>query len=205
MRDNQQSQNRGQRGNQRQKATKGTFRLGSAIIEGRIVKDGPVKRYSQQGTPWTEATLLVGLYDSRQKLERDTPAFIRVKAFKELADVLNDFQNKDRVHVAGLLLIDVWEGRDGNMRESYELHADAIDRKPFPKIGKLIADQDTTPAPEQHTDPGYDQSRVDEAADYRNEPPLDNEEQPAPDDDLGEPWRAATPEKTDLTEDDIPF
>ena len=108
-------------------------------------RDGPVKRYSQQGTPWTEATLLVGLYDSRQKLEREAPAFIRVKAFNELADVLNEFEKKDRVHVAGLLMIEVWQGRDGNVRESYELHADAIDRRPFPKLGKLIADQDTAP------------------------------------------------------------
>ena len=138
-------------------------------------------------------------------MERDTPAFIRVKAFNELADVLNEFQNKDRVHVAGLFLIDVWEGRDGNLRESYEMHADAIDRKPFPKIGKLIADQENPPAQDNQGGGGYDHSRVDEAADYRNETPLDEHAQPPADDGLGEPWRAAPPQQTDLTEDDVPF
>ena len=31
----------------------GTFRFGSTMIDGRIVKNEPIKRYSPQGTPWT--------------------------------------------------------------------------------------------------------------------------------------------------------
>ncbi len=66
-------------GGSRKTVTTGSFRFAQARLRGVVVRDGPVTRYSQAGTPWTECTLLVGLYDGRQKCERELPAFVRVK------------------------------------------------------------------------------------------------------------------------------
>ena len=187
-------------GGGRAKVATGTFRFGNAIIEGVIVREDPVKRYSQRGTPWTEATLLVGLYDSRKRAERERPAFIRVKAFNELADELYSLRKKDRLHVAGLLLLDVWEGRDGNIRESYEMHADAINRRAFPKLGEMIANHgagapaDAGQGTHYENEPGW---RGDDAAADASEPP--------PPDDLGEPWGADGGGAQASDASDIPF
>ena len=187
-------------GGGRAKVATGTFRLGSAIIEGVIVREDPVERYSQRGTPWTEATRLVGLYDSRKRAERERPAFIRVKAFNELTDELYNLRKKDRLHVAGLLLLDVWEGRDANVRESYEMHADAISRHPFPKLGEMIANHGAAPAADTRggthyeAEPGW---RGDDAGADAAEPP--------PPDDLGEPWGAESGGGQTSDASDIPF
>ena len=53
------------------------------MVTGIIVRDGPVKCFSQRGTPWTQATILVERYDGRQKKERERPAFVRLVAFNE--------------------------------------------------------------------------------------------------------------------------
>ena len=201
MRDN---NNQRTAGGGRAKTATGTFRLGSAIVHGLIVREDPVKRYSQRGTPWTEATLLIDLYDSRKRAERERPAFIRVKAFNELADELHNLRKKERLHVAGLLLLDVWEGRDGNVRESYELHADAISRQPFPKLGEMIANHGSEAAGDPHGGTRYEDEpgwRGDSPGNEAGGAPEAGD--PPPPDDLGEPWGAdggQTP-----SADDIPF
>ena len=128
----------GGRGGRPEKTGLGHFQIGHAIIAGKIVREGPVKRYSKRGTPWTTATLLVNLYDSRQKKERDKPAFIRVVAFHEHAETLVDFEKHQQVHAAGRLMINAYEDRDGNVREGYELQASQISRDPFPKLEDLL-------------------------------------------------------------------
>ena len=204
MRDNQQGQGCGQRGNQRQKATKGTFRLGSAIIEGRIVKDGPVKRYSQQGNA-VDGSDAPGRAVRRPAEDGARHAGIHPREGVQRAGRRPQRVPEQGPRARGGSAPDRRLGRARRQPESYEMHADAIDRKPFPKIGKLIADQENPPAQDNQGGGGYDHSRVDEAADYRNETPLDEHAQPPADDDLGEPWRAAPPQQTDLTEDDVPF
>ncbi len=92
--------------------TTGSFRFAQAHLRGVVVRDGPVTRHSQAGTPWTECTLLVGLYDGRQKCERERPAFVRVKAFGDHSALLDGLQKRDHVSVAGALAIDVWEDRE---------------------------------------------------------------------------------------------
>ncbi len=174
------------------KVQTGTFRFATgAFINGVIVREDPVKRYSRQGTPWTEATLLVDLYDGRQRAERERPAFVRVKAFGELADELAALRNRNRLHVAGPLLLDIWEGRDGNVRESWEIHADALSRQPFPRLDKLFADQ---------TRQRDGDARRDGPADYDDSQPFDEKPE-----DGGEPWAAESGTPRELTEDDIPF
>lgn len=123
---------------EREKVKKGRFRFVQAILEGIIVRDGPVTRYAQNGQQWTEATVLVDLYDSRQKAERERPAFVRLKAFDDLSNTLSQYEYKSRIHVAGHLLIEVWETRDGELRESYELLADAISNERFGTLAELF-------------------------------------------------------------------
>ena len=191
-----QQQGRGN-GRMREKVKTGDFRLGNAILEGIVVKDGPIKRFSQRGNPWTEATILVGLYDGRQKKERDRPAFVRVKAFNELADVLDGFARRDRLHVAGALMIQVYEDRDGNLREAYEMHADHLSRERLPRLDELLANaggarqgqdaRDEGGWNDEDDRDGYDQRSGDE-----------------PDDgSVGDPWPSSPPQE--LTEDDIPL
>ena len=132
---------------ERQKVTKGRFRFAQAIIEGIIVREGPVTRYTNDGRQWTEATLLVDLYDSRQKAERERPAFVRVKAFDGLSTALGQYAYKSWLHAAGRLMIEVWETRDGELRESYELLADAVSAERFGNLSELFGNTFTPPGP----------------------------------------------------------
>ena len=122
----------------RKSATTGSFRFAQAHLRGVVVRDGPERRVSPKGAEWMEMTILVGLYDGRQKRERERPAFVRVKAFGERADLLDGIEKRDHVSVAGALVLDVWTGRDGNTRESWELYADAVSREKFPDMAELI-------------------------------------------------------------------
>lgn len=188
-----QQQGRGN-GRMREKVRTGDFRFGSAILEGIIVKDGPIKRFSQRGNPWTEATILVGLYDGRQKKERDHPAFVRVKAFNELADVLDGFARRDRLHVGGALIIQVYEDREGNLRESYEMHADHLSRERLPRLDELLAN--AAGGGRGGDEGGWNQD--DDRGGYDQRP-----DERGGDEGVGDPWPSSPP--AELTEDDIPF
>ena len=181
-------------GGSRKTVTTGSFRFAQAHLRGVVVRDGPVTRYSQAGTPWTECTLLVGLYDGRQKCERERPAFVRVKAFGDRSALLDGLQKRDHVSVAGALAIDVWEDRDGRLRESYELYADAVSREAFPPMAELL--QQTPPADE----PGTEEPSVADAWNDATDPNAERRWEDAPAEDGG-----AQTDPKDLTEDDIPF
>ena len=174
-------------GGRPEKAQVGRFHFAHAMLNGIIVREGPVKRFSQRGTPWTTATLLVDLYDSRQKKERERPAFVRVIAFHELADKLGEFEKHQRVHAAGRLAMNMYEDRDGNVRESYELQAHTIEREALPKLEELLR----TPTEERGTPPASDTG-------------LDGSPEPPP---AGEsPWtRQEARGEPGSYEDDIPF
>jgi single-stranded DNA-binding protein len=176
-------------GNRKTAAT-GSFRFAQAHLRGVVVRDGPVTRHSQAGTPWTECTLLVGLYDGRQKCERERPAFVRVKAFGEHAGLFDGIGKREHVSVAGTLVLDVWTDRGGNTRESWELYADALSREAFPPMAELIRQDE--PAGE----PG-----VAEAMEDTTDPGAEVPWNDAGDDSHG----GSPPDPNDLTEDDIPF
>ncbi|MCY4636852.1 MAG: single-stranded DNA-binding protein [Acidobacteria bacterium] len=174
-------------GGGRKTATTGSFRFAQAHLRGVVVRDGPERKISPKGAEWMEMTILVGLYDGRQKCERERPAFVRVKAFGERAGLLDGIARRDHVSVAGALILDVWTDRDGNSRESWEMFADAVSREKFPDMAELIRQHQAAGEPgvadalEDATDPGAD----------------------VPWNDGGQGGAAADP--NDLTEDDIPF
>lgn len=176
------------RGN-RNTATTGNFRFAQAHIRGVVVRDGPERKVSPKGAEWMEMTILVGLYDGRQKCERERPAFVRVKAFGDNASLLDGIDKRDHVSVAGALFLDVWNDRGGNTRESWELLADAVSREKFPDMAELIR---------QHEAPG--EPGVTDALDDDADPGADV------------PWNAdggnegsLPSDPNDMTEDDIPF
>ena len=146
-------------GQRREKVTKERFRFATAIIEGIIVRERPTTRYANDGQAWTEASVLVDLYDPRQKAERERPAFVRVKAFGKLSDKLAAFDCKNRIHAAGRLLIEVWETGDGELRESYALLADDVSAQAFPTLEQLLGGA----APhQQHDEPAGSSVDVDD-------------------------------------------
>ena len=176
----------------RKTATTGSFRFAQAHLRGVVVRDGPERRVSGKGAEWMEMTILVGLYDGRQKCERERPAFVRVKAFGDNANLLDGIEKRDHVSVAGALVLDVWTDRDGNTRESWELYADAVSREKFPDMAELI--------------------RQNEAAGPAEEPSVADAWDDAADPGTDVPWNegggsegATPPNPNDLTEDDIPF
>ena len=171
----------------RKTATTGSFRFAQAHLRGVVVRDGPERKVSTKGAEWMEMTILVGLYDGRQKCERERPAFVRVKAFGERAGLLEGIGKRDHVSVAGALVLDVWTDRDGRTRESWELYADAVSREAFPPMGELLRQREAA-----------GESSVADAL----------EDAPHPGADV--PWNdgnegGAPPDPNDLTEDDIPF
>ena len=164
-----------------EKTTTGRFHFASAMMNGIIVRDGPVKRFSQRGTPWTQATILVNLFDNRQKKERERPAFVRVVAFNKQAEILAEFEKLQRVHVAGRLVIDMYQDRDGKVREGYELQADRVSRENFPKLETLLPAEAPGAEPEEDRDAGTQASGG------------------------GDPWPESGGQPASAYEDDIPF
>lgn len=175
------------RGN-RNTAITGNFRFAQAHMRGVVVRDGPERKTSPRGAEWMEMTILVGLYDSRQKCERERPAFVRVKALGDRTHLLEGIERRDHVSVAGALMLDVWTDRGGNTRESWELLADAVSREKFPDMAELIGRND------EPREPGATEA-LEDAADPGADVPWDT----------GGQEGAAPPEPNDLTEDDIPF
>jgi len=177
-------------GGKRKTATTGSFRFAQAHMRGVVVRDGPERKVSPKGAEWMEMTLLVGLYDGRQKCERERPAFARVKAFGERASLLDGIARRDHVSVAGALVLDVWTDRDGNTRESWELYADAVSREAFPPMGELIRQDEAA------GEPGVADA-LDDAADPGTNVPWN---------DGGDSNPGSLPANpNDMTEDDIPF
>lgn len=131
----------------RKTATTGSFRFAQAHLRGVVVRDGPERKGSPKGAEWMEMTILVGLYDGRQKCERERPAFVRVKAFGERSNLLDGIDKRDHVSVAGALVLDVWTDRNENTRESWELYADAVSREAFPPMAELIRQNEAAGEP----------------------------------------------------------
>ncbi|MDE2904810.1 MAG: single-stranded DNA-binding protein [Acidobacteriota bacterium] len=175
-------------GGNRKTATTGSFRFAQAHMRGVVVRDGPERRVSPKGAEWMEMTILVGLYDGRQKCERERPAFVRVKALGERAHLLDEIDKRDHVSVAGALMLDVWTDRDGNTRESWELLADAVSREKFPDMAELIRQNEAA------AEPGVNEV-IEDATDPGADVPWGN----------GGQENAAADGPADLTEDDIPF
>lgn len=124
------------------KVRTGDFRFCEAMMHGRVVRDGPERRSSESGDR-IEATILIGLWDSRQRAERDKPVFVRVKAFAnnnpEAFQALEACERLDRVSVAGNLFWNAWEDRDGNIRQELQLLADHVLREDrFPSLKTLL-------------------------------------------------------------------
>ena len=182
----------GRSGN-RKTATTGKFRFAQAHVRGVVVRDGPERRVSPKGAEWMEMTILVGLYDGAQKCERERPAFVRVKAFGERADLLDGIEKRDHVSVAGTLALDVWTGREGDTRESWEIYADAVSREKFPDMAELIRQHEAGA-------PGGEEPGVEDALDDAAEP-----ESEMPWTDGGGNEGGARADPNDLSEDDIPF
>ena len=179
-------------GGNRKTATTGSFRFAQAHLRSAVVRDGPERRVSPKGAEWMEMTILVGLYDGRQKCERERPAFVRVKAFGDNPNLLDGIGKRDHVSVAGALVLDVWTGRDGATRESWELYADAVSREKFPDMAELIRRNEAAAPAEE---PG-----VSDAWDDAADPGAD-----VPWNDGGGSEGGAAADPKDLTEDDIPF
>ena len=124
------------------KVRTGDFRFCEAMMHGRIVRNGPERRSSNSGDR-IEATILIGLWDSRQRAEREKPVFVRVKAFAnsspEAFQNLEACEKLDRVSVAGNLYWNAWEDRDGNIRQELQLLADHVLREDrFPNLKSLL-------------------------------------------------------------------
>ena len=145
------------------KVRTGDFRFCEAMMHGRVVRDGPERRSSESGDR-IEATILIGLWDSRQRAERDKPVFVRVKAFAnnnpEAFQALEACERLDRVSVAGNLFWNAWEDRDGNIRQELQLLADHVLREDrFPSLKSLLEpDEPGTGEEEAGTASGAEQS-----------------------------------------------
>ena len=145
------------------KVKTGNFRFCEAMINGRIVRDGPERKTSGNGDR-VEATLLVGLWDPRQRAERENPVFVRVKAFAknnpEAFQQLEACQRLDRVAVAGNMIWNAWKDNEGNIRQELQLLADHVLREDrFPSLKTLLEPEDTRAtgseeqaAPDSHSD-----------------------------------------------------
>ncbi len=116
----------------------------------------------------------MGLYDD---WKRDSPAFVRVKAFHALADEFDRSGARTRAHVSGLVMIDIRGGRVGQLRASCEMDSDAIDRRQLPRLGTLTAEHS---AGGDGGDGGHEHSHVDNSAEYRDDeaPPGRSAERP---------------------------
>ncbi len=135
----------GRQNSRHKKVKTGRFAFMHGFVHGIIVRDGPTTRYSLAGNAYTEATLLVGLYDGRQKAERETPEFVELIAFGELGKCLAGYERRDHVHAAGRLNMEVWEDRNGNVRNRFKLIADRIQQEPFPQLTDLLPDSSDAP------------------------------------------------------------
>ena len=142
---------------ERKKVATGDFLIGEASLWGRIVRNGPEHKGENAGLR-IEATILIGLWDKRQKAERERPMFVRVKAFAgTAADAyaqLEACERLDRVAVAGNLILHTWDDDDGNRRQGMELLADHIRREErLPSLRKMFEQPDTS------ADAGVDEGR----------------------------------------------
>ena len=117
---------------ERKKVVTGDFLIGEASLWGRVIRQGPEKKGEGTGLR-IEATILIGLWDKRQRAERERPMFVRVKAFAgTAADAyaqLEACERLDRIAVAGNLILHTWKDDDGNQRQGMELLADHIRRE----------------------------------------------------------------------------
>ena len=169
---------------ERRKVRTGDFRLGEAIIKGIIIRDGPETKTSQGGSRWIEASILVDLYDGRQRAEREPPAFVRIKAFEQTSPgayaVLESCERRDKVSAAGVLIIHVWD-KDGELRENFELLADYVLRgEQFESLSKLLAERSGDEAQVPPTEDAGNAAEGDEHDGRWEEPPPPDEEGDAP-------------------------
>ena len=138
------------------KVVTGNFRFCEAMLHGRVVRNGP-ERHSSDSGDRIEATILIGLWDSRQRAERDKPVFVRVKAFAsttpEAFAALEACERLDRVSVAGNLFWNAWEDREGKVRQELQLLADHVLREDrFPSLKTLLEPDE--PGSVEAGDPG---------------------------------------------------
>lgn len=93
------------------------MRINKCFIGGRLTGD-PEMRYTVQGTAVTSFTIAVNRY-------KEGADFIRIKAFKKLAETCNEFLRKgSEALVWGRLQIDSYETADGQKKWSTEIIAE---------------------------------------------------------------------------------
>jgi single-strand DNA-binding protein len=94
--------------------------LNKAQIIGNLGQD-PELRYTGSGT--AVCNLSVATNNPR----RDETEWHRVTAWGDLAEIVNEHLAKGRrVYVEGEMRTREWEDRDGNQRETTEIHADEV-------------------------------------------------------------------------------
>ena len=115
------------------KSKTGNFQFCEAMIHGRVVRNGPERKTSNSGDNRVEATVLVGMWDPKQRAEREHPVFVRVKAFAKTSpnafQQLEACERLDRVSVAGNLLWHCWEDKNQGIRQELHLLADHVLRE----------------------------------------------------------------------------
>jgi len=91
-----------------------------AEIIGHLGSD-PELRYTGSGTAVCNFSVATNQYD------RDEPEWHRVTAWRDLGELCSEHLAKgERVFVEGSLRTRTWEDRDGNERQTTEIHADEV-------------------------------------------------------------------------------
>tara|TARA_A100001011_G_C14143733_1_gene770912 strand:+ start:146 stop:538 length:393 start_codon:yes stop_codon:yes gene_type:complete len=92
-----------------------------AILIGRLTKD-PEFRLTPSGIPVCRFTIAINRY--RKNQDEKTADFIRIVAWRRLAEICNEYLKKGKlIAIEGRLQIDKYE-KDGQTKSFSEVHAD---------------------------------------------------------------------------------
>ena len=97
--------------------------LNYVCLIGRLVRD-PEYRLTSSGIPVVRFTMAVDKFKRKDSQEENTADFIRIVAWRRLAEICNQFLKKGKlVAIDGRLQIDSYE-KDGIQKTSAEVVAD---------------------------------------------------------------------------------
>lgn len=120
------------------------------LLMGRLTRD-PELRYTQQGTPVADISIAVNReYTVGNERRKDT-AFVDVTAWRRQAEIICQYLNKGSpLFVEGHLVMDSWEGQDGQKRSKLKVVLDGFQFIDGPR----------------REDRGGDRTSYDESGDY---------------------------------------
>ena len=101
--------------------------LNKMLVIGNLGGD-PEMRYTPNGDPVTSFSIATSRrYTTRDGEQREETEWFRVVAWRQLAEVCNQYLSKGRrVYVEGRLKSDTWTGQDGQTRFTNEIDAQQV-------------------------------------------------------------------------------